>query len=78
MSAIERSKLQISLYVFCPCNEPHNLPSQNIEDLRKQLRDVIDSGGYQKLVVFSAGMGFLAGAYEVFKLKTFNYLDFES
>ncbi|KAL5324708.1 hypothetical protein ACEPPN_009256 [Leptodophora sp. 'Broadleaf-Isolate-01'] len=28
------------------------------------LRDAVDRGGFQKLVVFSAGMGFLAGAYE--------------
>jgi len=37
---------------------------QNIEELRAQLQDVINAGGFQKLVVFSAGMGFLAGGYE--------------
>jgi hypothetical protein len=37
---------------------------QDREQLRNQLKDAIDGGGFQRVVVFSAGMGFLAGAYE--------------
>ena len=41
---------------------------QDREQLRNQLKDAIDGGGFQRIVVFSAGMGFLAGAYEASQL----------
>jgi enoyl-CoA hydratase/carnithine racemase len=35
-----------------------------INELAHELKAAINDGGFQCVVVFSAGMGFLAGAYE--------------
>ena len=38
---------------------------QDYEERKQHLLDIIDDGGFQKLVVFNGWIGFLAGAYQV-------------
>ncbi|KAE8441962.1 hypothetical protein EG329_004129 [Mollisiaceae sp. DMI_Dod_QoI] len=52
-----------------PKNRTVQLDTEDRRQLRGQLKDAIDSGGFQRIVVFSAGMGFLAGAYELFAVS---------
>jgi hypothetical protein len=47
-----------------PKNRTVQLDTQDRRLWKAQLKDAIDGGGFQRVVVFSAGMGFLAGAYE--------------
>jgi hypothetical protein len=38
---------------------------KDLEERRLHLLDLIDEGGFQKLVVFNGWIGFFAGAYQV-------------
>jgi MFS transporter, PHS family, inorganic phosphate transporter len=42
---------------------------QDLDERRDQLLRHIDRGGFQELVVITAGLGFFAGAYQVFAVS---------